>query len=549
MPANPSHDLRHDQARAAVVLTDVTLTWPDGTDALTGVTGSFGARRTGLVGANGSGKSTLLRLVAGLLRPTRGSVRTTGPVAHLPQTVPLATGTTVADLLGVRARLDALRAVEAGTTDETLLARHLETLADDWDVEARAARALAPLGLGAGDLDRPVGRLSGGEAVLVAVAGLRLRAVPVTLLDEPTNNLDRDARARLVDLVRTWRGALVVVSHDTALLDQLDETAELHAGRLSTFGGPYGAWQEHLATEQAAAAQAERTAAQALALQRRQRVEAETVLARRARYARTDFENKRRPKIVMKQRATEAQVSAGRLRTEHDGKVAAAQDALDAARARVREDTAIRIDLPDPAVPAARRLAELHGTGGAPFVLRGPERVALVGANAVGKTTLLERLVRGHPHDGGAGRAGGRLLTERVGYLPQRRDGLDEDAGVLDAVRAAAPDVPVNLVRARLARFLLRGDAVHRPVRSLSGGERFRVALARLLLADPPPQLLVLDEPSNDLDVRSTDQLVDALGAYRGGLLVVSHDDALLARLGLTRTLVLERGGVLREAG
>jgi ATPase subunit of ABC transporter with duplicated ATPase domains len=513
----------------SVVLTGVGLTWPDGTPALSGVTGTLGAGRTGLVGANGSGKSTLLRLVAGRLAPTTGSISTSGPVAHLPQTLTLQVGDRVADLLGVGRQLDALRAIESGDAD----ARHFDAVGEDWDVEARAAAVLAGAGLPAGALDRRVGELSGGEAVLVAVAGLRLRGAPITLLDEPTNNLDRGARARLTDLVAGWRGALVVVSHDTALLEHMDETAELHDGQLSVVCGPYSTYRDHVAAEQAAAQQAERAAEQLLRRQQRQRVEAETVLARRARYARTDHENKRKPKIVMNQRRTEAQVSAGRLRAGLDADVDRAHAALDAASARVRDEASIRLDLPGPGVPAGRRLAELHGADRT-VVLQGPERVALTGPNGVGKTTLLEALVHpGSAPPASAAWAGATAHTDRIGYLPQRTDGLDEDATVLDAVRAGAPGSPPQQVR-------------HGRVRTLSGGERFRVALARVLLADPPPQLLVLDEPTNDLDLQTVEQLLSALAGYRGALLVVSHDDAFLARLGLTTSLELSPGGRLR---
>lgn len=461
-------------------------------------------------------------------------------MSYLPQTLPLEVEATVADLLGVTEKVDALHAIEAGEAG----AHDFDVLGDDWNIETRSSEALRDAGLSSADLDRHVGQLSGGEAILVAIAGLRLRAAPITLLDEPSNNLDRDNRVHLARLVSGWTGTLVVVSHDTALLELMDDTAELHDGALAVFGGPYSAYREQLDLQQAAAQQAERTAEQVVKTEKWQRVQAETKLARRSRYARTDFENKRKPKIVMNQRKTKAQVSAGKLRTELDTKVQAAQNTLDAVSARVRADATIRVDLPDPKVPASRRIAELHSTGRR-LVVQGPERVAVTGPNGVGKTTLLETLI--HPHTTQAGRATAIRHTDRIGYLPQRLDGLDDDASVLDNLLAVAPGTPPGELRNRLARFLVRGDAVDRAVRTLSGGERFRVALARLLLADPPPQLLVLDEPTNNLDAQTVDQLVGALHGYRGALLVVSHDDAFLDRLAITTRLALDDTGRLTE--
>jgi ATPase subunit of ABC transporter with duplicated ATPase domains len=525
---------------SAITLTDVGLTWPDGSPALTGITGTFGSGRTGLVGVNGSGKSTLLRLVAGELTPTSGRIATTGDVDYLPQALTLATSTLVAQLLGIAEKVAALRAIEAGDMAE----RHFDALGDDWDIETRADEVLRQIGLSAADLGRFVSEVSGGEAMLIALAGVRLRGAAITLLDEPTNNLDRESRVRLAEMVRTWTGTLIVVSHDTALLELMDDTAELHAGRLTVFGGPYSEWRAHLDSEQAAAIQAARSAKQTVKAEKRDRVEAELKLAGRDRVAQKSRENKKVAKILMNARKSDAQVSAGRLRTEANDKVQTAQAALDAAEARVRDDAHIHVDLPDPDVPQGRRIAELRDHERF-FVLQGPERTAIIGPNGVGKTTLLEALLRGEEPQ--TGRAGGVLLTDRVGYLPQRLDGLDEDATVLENVRAAAPGVPSGTVRNSLARFLLRGATVERPVRSLSGGERFRVALARLLLADPPPQLLILDEPTNNLDLQSIDQLIEALAAYRGAVIVVSHDDAFLERLGPTRTLELGPSGSLGE--
>ncbi|MGH3351977.1 MAG: ATP-binding cassette domain-containing protein, partial [Nocardioides sp.] len=301
----------------AVVIDALTLLWPDGATALRGLDAAFNAGHTGLVGTNGAGKSTLLRVVAGELEPTSGSVSTRGQVRYLPQQITLRTDATVADLLGVRDRLDALRAIESGDADP----RHFEVLADDWGVEERARAALGSSGLPDLDLDRRVATLSGGETVATALTGVSLSGAEIALLDEPTNNLDHETRHRLYDLITGWRGTLVVASHDLELLDLMDETAELRDGSLSVYGGPYSAFREHAEREQAAAEQALATAEQKLRTEKRQRVEAQTKLARRQRYARTDYENKRRPKVIMKARAGEAEVSAGKLRGELDHKV------------------------------------------------------------------------------------------------------------------------------------------------------------------------------------------------------------------------------------
>jgi len=531
----------------SVVLTRLTFAWPDGTVALRDLTASFTSGRTGLVGRNGAGKSTLLGLVAGELTPTSGSVQTTGDVAYLPQHLTVRDeGASVADLLGVGSRLRAFRLIESGTAEPAALEAAFEALADDWEVEQRAADAARSAGLDAADLDRPARTLSGGETILAALAGLRLAATPVTLLDEPTNNLDRDARARLYAMVEAWRGTLVVVSHDRTLLDLMDSTAELREGSLEVFGGTYTAYEEHLAIQQEAAARAVRTAEQRLRTEKRERIEAETKIARSAKAGKKSAENM--PKILANARKNAAEATAGRTRALADDRLEQARAAVEQAEGRVRDDEHIHVDLPGTEVPRGRRLLELDGADGRPIVLQGPERVALGGPNGAGKTTLLEELLGMRT----AQAERGRLLTDRVGYLAQRLTLPDDDASVLDTVRSVSPELTPGEVRNRLARFLLRGATVDRPVRTLSGGERFRVALARVLFADPPPQLLVLDEPTNNLDLASVDQLAQALDGYRGALIVVSHDDAFLQRIGAgvdvgTRWEV-ERGGSVRLA-
>ncbi|MYR06634.1 ATP-binding cassette domain-containing protein [Gordonia sp. SID5947] len=528
--------------QSAITLHDLSFDWPDGTVALDRVEGTFTVGRTGLTGRNGAGKSTLLRLIAGILTPTAGHVDTIGEVGYLPQTLTLARETTIAELLGIADTLSAIRAIEGGDADD----KHFETVGDDWDIEARAYQALHQIGFTAIDLDRRVAEVSGGEAMLVAITGLRIRRTPITLLDEPTNNLDRPTRARLAEFVDDWPGTLVVVSHDLELLEHMENTAELHDGELEVFGGPYSAWAEHREREQAAAAQAARTAQQALKVEKRQRTEAETKLARRERTAAKTQKDGGIPKILAGARASKAQASAGSLRSTLDDKVRSAQAAVDAADARVRDDDHINLVLPDPDVPRGRRLLELRDATRT-VIVQGPERVALMGPNGVGKSTLIGQLLGELPATDG--RVQGTLLTDRVGYLPQRLDGLDDAAGALENVQTVAPNTPPGTIRNQLARLLLRGSAANRPVGTLSGGERFRVALAKLLLAEPIPQLLILDEPTNNLDIASVGQLAEALDAYRGALLVISHDLPFLEKIGIDTVLELGADGQIHQRG
>ena len=511
----------------SVVLRDLSFTWPDGARALESVSGAFSTGRTGLVGANGSGKSTLLRLIAGHLVPDDGTVSVSGTVAYLPQRVTSGAGASIADLLGISRVRAALHAIEAGSTDPT----HYDVIGNAWDVEERAVAALASLDLPT-DLDRSVTAMSGGEAMLAAVTGVRLRGADVTLLDEPTNNLDLDGRDRLADLVRDWRGTVIVVSHDRALLDQMDHTAELHQHGLTFFGGPYRLYEERLGLEQEAAERALRTAEQQLRVEKRERIKAEERIAHSQRQGRKDRDNNKYVAAVVDKRRNAAEKAQGSRRRGADAKLEQAHERVRAAESAVREGGSIRVDLPDPGLSNGRRVAVLPSSDGRHHVVQGPERIALVGPNGVGKTSLLKALLG--------------TVDARVGYLPQRVE-LDEQAEVLEVVRAGAPGLTPGEVRNRLARLQVRGEMVDRPVSTLSGGERFRVALARILLADPPPELLILDEPTNDLDLGSVDELVAALVAYRGAVLVVSHDRAFLDRLRLDRVLRLDRDGVLAD--
>ncbi|MGV9342369.1 ABC-F family ATP-binding cassette domain-containing protein [Streptomyces sp. NPDC003688] len=531
-------------APASLTCTSLSFAWPDGTTVLDGLDIAFGPGRTGLVGANGSGKSTLLKLISGELTPSGGTVKAAGEIGHLPQHVTLDTGLRVDEALGIAARRSALHAIEAGDAAE----EHFDTLGDDWDVEERALATLGELGLGHLDLDRTTGELSGGEAVLLRLAALLLRRPDVLLLDEPTNNLDLYARRRLYAAVAAWPGVLVVVSHDRELLDLVDRIADLRSGTVTWYGGNYTAYEEALAVEQEAAERTVRAAEADVRRQKRELSDAQTKLARRKRYGQKMYDSKREPKIVMGARKRAAQESAGKHRILHEERLAEARDRLDEAVDAVRDDDEIRVDLPYTAVPPGRQvltLEKLETVFGARVEgildLRGPERIALVGRNGSGKTTLL-RTVAGEL----APMAGEARAHVPLRFLPQRLDVLDDTATVAQNVARFAPDATTNRVRARLARFLFRGARADQLAGTLSGGERFRAALAALMLAEPAPQLLLLDEPTNNLDMASVRRLTSALESYEGALLVASHDLPFLDSVGITRWLLMA-DGVLRE--
>ncbi|MFB7108380.1 ABC-F family ATP-binding cassette domain-containing protein [Streptomyces sp. NPDC056291] len=529
---------------SSITCTSLSFAWPDGSPVFTGLDIAFGPGRTGLVGVNGSGKSTLLKLIAGELGPVGGALRVTGEVGHLPQNVTLDTALRVDEALGIAAQRAALHAIEAGDVAE----EHFEMVGDDWDVEERALATLGELGLGRVDLDRTIGEVSGGESVLLRLAALLLRRPDVLLLDEPSNNLDLHARRRLYAAVESWPGVLVVVSHDRELLELVDQIADLNSGRVTWYGGNFSAYEEALALEQEAAERMMRVAEADLRKQQRELADAQVKLARRKRYGQKMWDQKREPKIVMGARKRAAQESAGKHRIMHEERLAEARERLDEAAEAVRDDDEIRVDLPYTAVPPGRTvltLRDLELAYGARvdrgLDLHGPERVALIGRNGAGKTTLL-RTVAGEL----APVSGEVTAHVPARFLPQRLDILDGELSVAENVARLAPGATNNRIRAQLARFLFRGARADQLAATLSGGERFRAALAALLLAEPAPQLLMLDEPTNNLDMASVRRLTTALESYEGALIVASHDLPFLESLGITRWLLLEEGE-LRE--
>lgn len=519
----------------SLALHHVRVTWPDGTPCLADLDFVVPAGRSGLVGPNGSGKSTVLRLLAGELAPDSGQVTAPTSVGYLPQDLTLDVAQPADVFLGVAAARAALRRIEAGSTDPA----DYDAVEGKWDVEERVAATLARVGLPAGALDRRLGELSGGEVVQLALTRLLLDEPRALLLDEPSNNLDAAGRERLAEVVAGWRGTLLVVSHDAELLEPLDRIGELGPGGVRWYGGGYSSYLAQVQVEQAAAEQAVTTAAADVRRQRHDLVGAERVLAQRRRYGAKMYAIKREPRAVMRLRKRAAEESAAAYTRTHEQRLAEARQHLAEATSRLRHDPTIRVELPGTVVPSGRIVVRTRDlvlrTGREVAVeLRGPERVALVGPNGAGKTTLLRTLA------GDLDPAAGAVeVAVPVGVLPQRLNVLDDTLSVFANVAAVTP-AATNVVRAKLARFGFRGSAAEQTSGTLSGGERLRAALARVLLADPAPQLLLLDEPSNNLDLAARESLLSALADYGGALVVVSHDRRFLDEVGVDRVITLD---------
>ncbi|WP_257477466.1 ABC-F family ATP-binding cassette domain-containing protein [Acidipropionibacterium jensenii] len=545
----------------SVVIDHLTFAWPDGTPVVTDLNCTVPVGRTGLIGDNGTGKTTLLRLIAGDLEPASGHISVTGSIAMLSQDVARRADLTVSDLLGISTVRTALRAVEAGSVDPA----DFTAIGDNWDIEPRALAELSGLGLGSEEslLDRPVTSLSGGEATMVAIAGLGLvgsgpagRGQPgagVTLLDEPTNNLDAGSRCRLYDQLDDWPGSVLVVSHDRELLEHVDTIIELDPTSPTgtrTFTGSLSDYQLQRQAEQQVAGQRLREADAQLRRIRRQAAADQQHLAQRDRVGRSDAARSGMGKGAehyFVNRSQRSAASGAQRREKQASEAAVARDRADAA---ARLPDRIRVDLPSTGLPESRQVLELM-SGDHSLRMDGPERIRIAGPNGVGKSTLVQ-IALGERSGGALGQGADAQLESRalalfaeplnavrtpqvpVGLIGQRDD-LDSFATPLDAVRDACPDATPNQARALLARMLVGATMASRPIGVLSGGERFRVALARMLFAEPAPQLLILDEPTNNLDISSTDHLVEALDGYRGALMIISHDNTLVGRLRVDR--------------
>ena len=494
--------------------------------------------KVGIVGRNGAGKTSLLRVLGGAAEPAAGRIVRKGGIGYLPQDpriegVPdsrqgvthVLSGRGVDDEL---VRIEKLRiAMEEAPTDRNVArfsrAEEAFAMKGGYAAEAEARSIAAGLGLGADRMDLPIGVLSGGERRRVELARILFAGSDVLLLDEPTNHLDLDAKSWLMGFLRSYRGALLVISHDLGLLDEaitrvlhVDRASEDAIGTVVEYRGTYSQYR-------AARAADEVRLAKKAALQQKEIARLQTVVDRFGAKA---------------TKASMAHSIEKRIdRLEHDRVHAP------------RHGKQIAVRFPDPP-PCGETVLTASGLckayGGPPIfedlgfdVGRG-ERLLVLGLNGAGKTSLLRILAGETDADLGDFRFGHQVT---VGYYAQEHDNLDPSASLLDNLRA---EVPANLVltetvlRGLLGMFGLSGEKAFQDAGTLSGGEKTKLALAMLMVGRN--NLLLLDEPTNNLDPPSRDAVADAVAAWKGTVVFVSHDAEFVGRLSPTKVLLMPDG-------
>ena len=494
--------------------------------------------RIGLVGRNGAGKTTLLRIITGEQQPTSGAVTLNGDctIGYLPQTMRVADTTTLAEetakafeeVLRLEAEIEALTREIAERTDyespeyEQLLHR-LNDAQDHYHIlggetrDADIEKTLLGLGFKRSDFGRATSEFSGGWRMRIELAKLLLRRPSIFLLDEPTNHLDIESIQWLEEYLKNYNGAVLLISHDRAFLDNVtNRTVELSLGKITDYKVSYSKY---------VVLRAERRAQQMAAYENQQRMIEKT----------EEFIEKFRYKPT---KSNQVQSRIKQL------------ERLD--RLEIEEEDLATLNIKFPPAPrsgqivaeiseAGMSFGEKHVFSGANFVIEKGDRIALVGRNGEGKTTLARMLIGQLTPTEGSVRLGANV---NIGYYAQNQDDLmDGDFTVYDTLdRVAVGDIRTRL-RDILGAFLFRGEDIDKKVKVLSGGERARLAMARMMLE--PRNLLVLDEPTNHMDMRSKDILKNAIMKYDGTVVVVSHDREFLD--GMVEKVYEFRDGGVKE--
>ncbi len=500
-------------------------------------------QKVALIGNNGAGKSTLLRLIAGILEPSGGKIEAGDIPYYLPQVFGQFDTLNVAQALNIEAGLEALHQILSGNVSEG----HLSVLNDDWDLEERSREAMQFWKIRHLDFQHPMALLSGGEKTKVLLAGVLIHQPSVLLLDEPSNHLDQTGRKLLYDFIRSYSGTLVVVSHDRSLLNQMDTVHELSRQGIRTYGGNYEFYVAQKQIELQALKQDLQNTEKTLRKAResaRETIERQQKLDARGRKKQ---EKAGTPTIALNTLRNNAEKSTSRIRNVHGEKIDSISNNLNELRSALPEREKISLGFDDALLHKGKTLVTLRGVNhayGADKLWRtsqdiqilSDERIALRGSNGTGKSTLL-RIILGdlQPQFGEIKRAEFRAV-----YIDQDYSLIDDRLDVYSQAQVFNNSrLMEHEIKIRLDRFLFTKDFWDKPCHALSGGEKMRLMLCCISLDNQPPDMIVLDEPTNNLDIQNLEILTAAISKYHGTLIIVSHDDYFLEQVHVKRAIYL----------
>jgi ATPase subunit of ABC transporter with duplicated ATPase domains len=528
----------------SIIVQDVSYAHPDGESVLKGIRFTIGkGEKAALTGNNGAGKSTLLRIIAGKLPPASGAVICSSAPYCVPQHFGQYNRLTVAEALGIDRKLDALHAILGGDAS----AANFDGLDEDWSVEERCLGALAWQGLEHISLFQPVGSLSGGEKTRVFLAGILIHEPEIVLMDEPANHLDLWSRKKLYSFIETTRSMLLVVSHDITLLNLLPCTCELSEQGVKAYGGNYDFYKEQKELQAEAMRAALDEKEKAL---RQAKKAARDVAERRLKDAargKKHAGDKGLPRMVMNQLNSQAENTASKLNEIHAGKIEALTEDIKRLQGNMPDNRLMKFCLNASALHTGKILltaSEINfGYGGQAlwrrplsFRIKSGDRIAVEGRNGSGKTTLL-KLMTGDlkPQAGEITRA-----DFRYAYIDQEYAGIDNALTVLQQMETCNQlHWPDSELKTLLNRFLFPHTAWHTKCGNLSGGEKMRLLLACLSAGEHTPDMILLDEPANNLDIQSAALLTSVIKNYRGALLAVSHDAHFLREIEADKSIDL----------
>lgn len=529
----------------SVTLQGVSYHLPDGSSLFSDIDLHLDQRRTGLVGRNGVGKSILARIMAGDLLPSTGHCIRNGTVYYLTQHVSHDPNHTLAELAGVQPVISALERIERGSSAQA----DFDCVGERWNIRQQLLDQLSRNKLAHLTLSTPASALSGGEAMRVALLGAFLSKVDLLILDEPTNHLDHQHRLALHEQLQQWPEGLLVISHDRALLENMERIVELSPQGLTSYGGGYSFYAQAKAGQLQAAQQ--QLAAYRLERKRQEQTlrEQRESLERKQSRGRKQAADANQAKILLGRQKERSQASSGKLRVQQDAAREQLSVQVRQAANQVEEQQAIFISAPQPCSGSPAQIAELIEAR-LPYgaqqlrrinlaVTRG-QRIALTGPNGCGKSTLLKVLAGQLTVVSGQART---LVTST--YLDQHLGVLEPARSVLEQLQSLNRQLSEGELRTRLAQLGLNADRINLQSHRLSGGERLKAAMACVFYTQSPPQLLLLDEPANHLDLPSVQALESMLKHYPGTLIVTSHDDVFLAAIGITHRLMASPTGWL----